>query len=681
MRALVKSFESKSNGALALIFGLVTFIYWPGLSGSWLFDDYPNIVDNKGVQPSGWHIATLLNAALSSPASELKRPLASLSFAANYLISGLDPFWMKLTNLVIHLINGFILYFLCKALFDASRGAALKTGAANNNPAWNSSSGEQEIFSLLLTAAWLLLPINLTSVLYVVQRMESLANVFVLAGLLGYIRGRTLMLRTNEKDTEGFYLCLGSLVASTALGLLAKETAALLPLYALITEWCLFRFASHPTAYHKGLSHRDRRIIAAYMVLLALPLILGLWHLLPTLLTPRAWATRDFTLRTRLLSEARAVSDYIQWIIIPTPRELSFYHDDFEVSTSLLSPPSTLASIFVLVSLGIFSIWARSKKPFVSLGILLFLSSQLLTGTVVPLELVYEHRNYFGSFALLLALAALFRKPIAASLVHARCISIPEEMRHGYLPRSLIRTALVFSIMTLAMTWWLVQTATTAYAWGNPLRLAQELASRNPQSPRAQYELGRTYIIYSRYDPSSPFRELAYSALEQASTLPKSSILPEQALIFMNARMGLPSKDQWWEAMIAKLRAKKPDVQDESSLASLTACSRQLQCELPRSYMESAFKAALSHPDPSARLLATYSDYAWNILGDQPLGKRMLLGAIRKSPDEPAYLMTLYRMQVTQGLQDDARDTMDRLRQLDLGGRLDHEISELPSTR
>src|SRR5690348_14343953 len=45
-------------------------VYCPGLSGSWLFDDYPNIVDNPGVQPHEVSVPALVRAALSSPASD-----------------------------------------------------------------------------------------------------------------------------------------------------------------------------------------------------------------------------------------------------------------------------------------------------------------------------------------------------------------------------------------------------------------------------------------------------------------------------------------------------------------------------------------------------------------------------------------------------------------------------------
>jgi hypothetical protein len=227
------------------------------------------------------------------------------------------------------------------------------------------------------------------------------------------------------------------------------------------------------------------------------------------------------------------------------------------------------------------------------------------------------------------------------------------------------------------MVFWVVQTATTAYAWGSPLRLSVELAGRAPESPRAQYELGRTYIVYSHYDPQSPFTELAYAPLERAMRLPDSSILPEQALIFMNARMGLPIKQAWWDSMIGKLQARKPGVQDESSLSALTQCARTGECHLSSEHLLAAFVAAVSHPGPSARLLASYSDFAWNILGDHALGLTLIEDAVAAKSDEPAYRITLVRMLIAGGDRHEAEIQLARLRELNIGGRLEGTISEL----
>jgi len=645
---------------LLAAFVVTLAVYWPGLSGGFLFDDYPNIVDNHGVQPSNASFSSLVGAALSSPSSEFKRPLASLSFAANYLVSGLDPYWMKLTNLVIHLLNGLLVFLLSRSLLHIP-----PAGAHERAPAGATAARQRQgIVAALIAAGWMLLPINLTGVLYVVQRMESMANLFVLLGLLGYVAGRQRMLGGSLADSDsclapsaararlspeirGFLLCVTSIVACTGVGVLAKETAVMLPLYAVLVEWLVFRFRA-------ANGRRDLRLAGLFVVVLLIPMLVGLAWLTPGIFNPAVWATRDFSLRTRLLSEARIVVDYIRWTLLPTPDALSFYHDDFRISTGLLAPWTTLASIVLLGLLVATMVWLRKRLPLAALGIGLFLGCQLLTGTILPLELIYEHRNYFASFGLLLAIVPLLAVPPGTTMA---------------LPR--------YALLAGALLCWAGLTALTAHAWGNPLRLAEDLASRAPLSPRAQYELGRTYIIYSHYDPASPFTKLAYGPLERAAALPEASILPEQALIFMNSRMHLPIKDAWWDSLIAKLKTHKPGVQDESSLGALTQCAREQRCDLSKQRMVEAYLASLSHPAPSARLLATYGDYAWNVLDDHALGLSLTREAVGASPKEAAYRITLIRMLMATGRKGDALAELKQLESLNYGGRLDASLTQL----
>jgi hypothetical protein len=219
--------------------------------------------------------------------------------------------------------------------------------------------------------------------------------------------------------------------------------------------------------------------------------------------------------------------------------------------------------------------------PLAALGLALFFGAHLLTGTILPLDLIYEHRNYFASFGLLLALVPLLTAPEGqASPQHSAQGPSPGVQTQaaawrGTLPYARLRHGLL-AVLLLS---WTMQTALGAYIWGSPSRLTLTLAERAPQSPRAQYALGLGYSIYSQYNPSSPFVPLAYEALERAARLPKSSILPEQALIFLNARMHMPARSAWWDSLLAKLRAHAPtrrpkrtadpfDLRDRPSLRS-----------------------------------------------------------------------------------------------------------------
>lgn len=618
--------------ALAIALLIAAAIYSPGLSGSFFFDDHPNIVDNKAVQPGAVSLAELTAAALSSPSSDFKRPLSSLTFAANFLASGLSPFWFKLTNLFLHLANGALLYFVVERLWRFAWPAGRRDGT--------------HLAALLVTAAWLVLPINLTAVLYIVQRMESLANLFVLSGLLGYLAARRRMM----EGRGGLVAAWLSLLSGVAIGSLAKETAVMLPLYAATIEYLVIR----PRAGVK-----DRRIDALFLVVLVLPIVAGACWLSPKIFATESWAHRDFTLGTRLLTEARVVVDYLVWSLIPTPRALSFYHDDFSVSTGLLSPWTTLASLAFLLAVAVSAFLMRRRNPTYAAGIALFLGAQLLTATVLPLELVYEHRNYFASGGLLIALVSLFRVGT-------------ESSTDGVVPYRL--GVLVIGVLAV---FYAGQTLLTSISWGDPLKMAAELAWRAPDSPRAQYELGRTYIIYSRYKADSPFTPLAYAPLERAAALPDASILPLQALVFFNARLGRPIDDRWWLGMTDVLRKRRARVEDESSLISLTQCLQNGQCDFPAERLMDAYQAALSHPEPSGRLLGAYGDFAWNMLQDRELAERVTREAIAAAPTEPAYRITLARMLIDDGDPVAARRAIADVAALNFGGRLQSTIDEL----
>ncbi|WP_255548397.1 hypothetical protein [Luteibacter sp. dw_328] len=611
--------------------------YAPGISGSFLFDDFPNIVDNEGVHVTTWSVPALLNAALSSPSSEFKRPLASLSFAMNYLISGADPAAMKATNIVIHLLNGIAAFALLRLL----------SAGATREP-----RRRDEALAAMAAALWLVMPINVTAVLYVVQRMESLANLFVLLALLGYVAGRRDMLLRGRSIA----VAATSIVLGSAFGLLCKETAILTPLYAAIIEVIVFRGQGH--ARQDGSVRTSRSVITFFLLVLVLPFIAGSIMVVPSLFTHATWAPRSFTMPERLLSECRIVVDYIAWTLLPTPPNLSFYHDDFIVSTGWLQPWTTLVSALALAALAMTAWLLRKRKPLVALGIALFFACHTLTATIIPLELIYEHRNYFSSLGLALALVTLARADDATGIQSPR------------------RRATILGLAVLG-AYYLGMTAFTATRWANPLSLAQELAIRAPDSPRAQYELGRTYVIASGYRPTSPFVQPAYAALEKAAALPRSSTLAEQALIFFAAKLHQPIKDAWWASMEAKLRTGPVSIEDESAIMSLATCALQQGCDLPFNKLLDVYQAALSHPAPHSRLLAAYADFAWSGLDDHTLGYAMIRLATEKEPAEPAYHVTTLRFALAMGDRKVADDQMARLRSLNVGGRLDATIAPL----
>lgn len=634
--------DSKSVASLAIASAMLVtvLIYWPGLSGGFVFDDFPNIVDNAGIHVTHSTLAAWANAAWSSPASALQRPIASLSFAANWFFSGDNPWPMKLTNLGIHLLNGVLLFCMLRELLRA----------------WNARRGESMIdetaalrLSLAVTAAWLLLPINLMAVLYVVQRMESLCQVFVLAGLWVYLRGRRGMLIATDASGErrGLLCAIAGLILGTVFGLLSKESAVLLPVYAFLAEAALLRFRT-------ANGERDRRVVWLFVFVLLLPAVIGLAWLLPRVLSSADWDGRSFTLAQRLLTEPRVLVDYLRWTVLPDPFMLSVYHDEIVTSRGLLTPWTTLAAIVFLAALLGTAWWLRNRRQLIALGILWFFAAQLLTATVIPLELVYEHRNYFASIGVLLVVFDL----------------LLGKRRHIALP--IVRGAVV----AVLLLWFAGVTYLRAQDWSNPLRLALAEANRHPDSPRANYEAGRLLIIASDYKPSQALERSKFY-LRRAAAIPGASSLSEQAQIMIAEHSGNANDSALWKEMTDKLRAQPVAQEDISTLISLTQCRVKSNCHFDPALLQHAFLAALSHPHPIARLLGAYADFARDLLHNDGLSIDYLQRAVIAAPAEPAYRVQLAHLQAIHGMTEAALRNIDALRRMDSFGRLDAQIATL----
>lgn len=627
MRILI----SKNYQALALMLAgmLVTVAaYWSGLNGGYLFDDFPNIVDNNSIHQTEFTISALAEAATSSPSSFLQRPLASISFAINHILTGLDPYWMKAGNLLIHLTNGLLLFLLSRLILQHLR----------------ISEQQASLYAALTASMWLILPINISVVLYVVQRMESLAQLFVGLGLLGYCHGRLQMLK-NER--AGLALAFFSLSLCTALGILSKESAALLPLYAFMVECFLYRFRNHA-------GHRDISVLMMFGALLLVPYALGLAWQLDKISRATAWAARDFSVFERLISEPRILLSYLKWIVLPMPGDLSFYHDNIEVSRSLTAPWTTAVSILTLAALAVCAGLLRQRSPVIGLGIALYLCSHALTATIIPLDLAYEHRNYFASFGVVLVMVA--------GIMHVQ-------------PHKAARL-----VLCLLAGYWLLFTTWTATAWSHPVKLAQELAIRAPESPGAQYALAQTYIVASGYEPDSPYLPLAWKILEETAALPKASILPESALIFTHSKLGLPIKPYWWDNLLTELSEQTPDSEDQAAIMSLTQCVRNEICALDQQRMINMFLSALDHDTKRPRVLAAFGDYAWNVLQDHALALELATEVVKLDPRQPEYLITLFKMQSALNLNTAAQATWGRLEELNHAGRLNRRLSQLRPT-
>lgn len=608
-------------------------VYWPGLGGGFVFDDYPNIVENTAAHLRSLAPTDLVETMFSSPASDIQRPLATLSFGLNYLATGLDPWWMKATNIAIHLLNIVLLFGLlrsvCASLPDQTADAALR----------------HRRVCAFVTAAWALAPINLMAVLFVVQRMESLCQVFVLAGLWMYVSGR----RRQMQGRRGGWLLVAGVFGGTLLGLLSKESAVLLPLYAASAEWVLFRA--------RDASGRiDRRVFALFAIVLVLPGIAGLAWLLPKMIDPLRWITRDFDLGDRLLTEPRVLLQYLHWTLVPDLSQLSLYHDDYRISRSWTDPATTLPAVLALTLLTAISLALVRRRPLIALGLQWFIGAHLLTATFIPLELVFEHRNYFAAIGVFLVVADLLLTN-----------SSPQRLRLA----TVIAVGLVL--------FYGATTLLRSREWSDPTRFAIAEAAKHPQSPRATYALAHMLIVLQSQGhgaDTEAAKDEVIAALQRARRAPGGSILADHALLVFAARHGIPVDGAWWDDLRQKLRLRPVGAQDVLSLRAMTDCVVAGQCAFPTGEMIETFTTALArHVD--ARILDVYGNYALNALGDAALTLSLWDQAIALDPREVEYRVSLARLLIALGRIDQARTEIAAIRRLGRFGQYERRAQDL----
>ncbi len=591
---------------LALIF-ISGLSFWPGLSGGFIFDDTSSILGNPAIHVTNLNQESLYQAAFSFEPGGGSRPLSMLSFALNHVADGLNPWGYKLVNLMIHGINALLIFALALKLLALGGVEAKWRG-------WGA-------FALAL--AWAIHPLQVSSVMYVVQRMETLSLLFVLLALLSYLRGRE-----NQIQGTTAWPWLVACIPLWALGVLSKESAALFPVYILAFELTVLGFRAHNPQSAK--LWRTAFIAGSIAALVVFAFYYVPQHYSSGLIEGRNFSTPD-----RLLTQLRALTLYLGQILLPLPDSMTFYYDDFAVSKSLFSPPSTALSAVILLALLSSAVWARTRYPLYALGIFIFFAAHAITSNIIGLELVFEHRNYFALFGILLAVGDIVRR-------------IP--VRDG----PFIKIAGVSAIILFLV----ILSTLRASIWGKQILLADDLVSLNPQSSRAWVNLGARYFELSAGDPESPLYHLAENAFEKAALLPNAPTIPLTNLMKLNIARGITPSDKMWEDLYKIIQEKTIGIETVSDLFGLLDRSNEsaLATLNDQNTIHALNLLLQRKPNQPAYRYAQLGDFALYHLGDETQAKVYFIEAIQRSePDAPlpAQIINDLRQSNHHGLADD----------------------------
>lgn len=465
---------SRNPLAAFVVFATAVFlVYAHTLHAPFVFDDI-TIRDNAFLHPkTPGELIDVLFMTLpdhwAGDASIGHRRIGYLTFATNFYFHGLDPFGYRLTNVVIHLLNGLLIYWLvAKTLMLAQWGGSFR----GTPPCLRGVAGEDfttreaHQIAFFVALIWLVHPVQIQAVTYIVQRLASLAALFSLLAFVFYLQGRL----REDRWRYGFY---GLSVLAGLLAMGVKQNAVVLPF--LIFLYDIYFFHDSPWA---GIKKQWQPL-----------LLLGVFLLVATLIYmgPSVWARLEgpVPMEQRLLTEARVILHYLSLLVLPLPSRLVADYD-FALSTSLWQPLSTLFAVGAIVALIALALRTARKCRLLSFSILWFFGCLAIESTIVPLELAFEHRLYLASIG-----------PIgAAAVVTFRMLPVDSRW---------ISPALL-SVATVVFAAW---TYERNEVWGDPVRLWTDTVQKSPGKARVHGNLGKALLDAGRYDEAAAAFETA----------------------------------------------------------------------------------------------------------------------------------------------------------------------------
>ena len=483
---------------VALIVALLAAaLFIPGLHGDFILDDSVTILRNYVLYVNELHVDELIYAALSFHHGHGERALPMLSFAIDYWRMGaMDATAFKATNILIHVVTTFFLALFFRRLLLLAKWTPQQA-------AWG---------ALAIALIWAIHPLQVSSVLYIVQRMQTMATLFMVLSLWSYL----IMRQHQIEGGRGRIQAVGVIVF-WFFGLMCKEDAVLLPLYTLLLELTVLRFQAGKAVMVRGL--KQCYSLFVFLAVLAYVFVVvprfGCWR--------DVCFARDFNSGERLLTQGRVLVMYIGQILLPLSDRLPFIYDNYAISRSLWQPWTTLPSMLIVIGLIVWAWCLRHIRPVFAFGVLLFFAGHFVSSNVILLEMVFEHRNHFPLIGAVLALTDLV-------------LWVSQRLNLG---RRVIAIVFIMVVLLLAAS-----TLYQTYIWGDSGRLGQKMTKLVPASTRAWNQYAAVY--FGRYHETKDPENLvqAIRVMEEALKQIPSPLF-ESNIIIYKAILGTLKEQDW----------------------------------------------------------------------------------------------------------------------------------------
>ncbi len=376
---------------------LVFLVYGKSLFYGFVYDDHWTVETNSSIRSLESPVRFFLfKSTVSHPATllaeDVYRPLPTLSFAVDYSLWGLSPMWIHFENLLLHALNGFLLFLCLSNRFRLPKETAL-----------------------LAAGIFLFHPVQIESAVWMTQRSNLLC-------LCGMLLAFYFLVQRDEKNLTLGKAAIG--LSGVLLALLSKEVAVVFFPLLLMGQ-----VAMNEKPFSRKYLHLYLFIFCVTVgYLLLRGEVLGR-------LAQKGLRTENYF--GDLMMGALAFLHYIKLLFIPVPLQVSYWQaTDWRAIDNAWNHPENWigALLFISVCALILILWMKGKRT-ASYGFAWFLLPLLpVLGFIPTKTFVAERFLYIPMIGV-------------ASLVAVAWLSMLDKMR---VKRKLVRVGVpLLPLLTL----------------------------------------------------------------------------------------------------------------------------------------------------------------------------------------------------------------------------------------
>jgi len=460
----IEKYLDNKHIVILVIAVLTLLVYCNSFTAPFTLDDFGSIVNNYAIRnpfdfKAIWEFYS-------------NRFVLYFTLSLNYFFHGTSVVGYHITNVAIHILNGFLVYLIINNILGLTHFRHKLSGRYRN------------IVSILSSLIFVCHPVQVNAITYIVQRTASLAALFYFLAVFLFIKYRLT-------DKVRYFILM---MVTIVLAMFTKENTITIPFMLLVIELMFF--------LNDGKTSWLKRVTVFLIIFATVPIIPC------TNLVLKGYSQSDpdvsFKASTSMdrfqyfYTQLNVIRVYIRQLFIPD--NLNFdYSNDFPISETIWDNYSYVSFIILLI-IGLIGLFNIKRNKLMSFGIFWFFIGLSIESSFISIKDVYfEHRLYLpivGFIIFLIGFAFseqkhvtrlyLFKKPVLFFIVASCCMIC------------------IYSGLTLQRN----------YIFSDGIRLWSDVVEKAPGSDRAHSVLGTKYLDSYEADSEKNKEHLALAEIE-----------------------------------------------------------------------------------------------------------------------------------------------------------------------